>query len=94
MNWSDGRLLAFDTETTGTDPETARIVSAACLWRGGASEAADEEWLVNPGVPIPAEATAIHGITDEMACCDRHVHALRKHYHGDEGHSHPHHETK
>jgi DNA polymerase-3 subunit epsilon len=67
MSWSDGRLMAFDTETTGVDPETARIVSAACLWRGGDSEAVDEEWLINPGVPIPPEATAIHGITDEMA---------------------------
>lgn len=26
-----------------------------------------ESWLLNPGVPIPAEATAIHGVTDLMA---------------------------
>ena len=66
MSWLLTPLIALDTETTGTDPETARIVQI-CV---GIS-AAPGEWspfttLVNPGVPIPAAATAVHGITDEM----------------------------
>ena len=67
MSWSDGLILSFDLETTGTDPETARIVSAACLWRNALSAPEDRSWLVDPGVEIPEEATAIHGITNEIA---------------------------
>jgi DNA polymerase-3 subunit epsilon len=67
MSWSDGLILSFDTETTGTDPETARIVSAACLWRNALSAPEDRSWLVDPGVEIPQEAIDIHGITNEVA---------------------------
>jgi DNA polymerase-3 subunit epsilon len=67
VSWADGLLLSFDTETTGTDPETARIVSAACLWRNALTAPEDRSWIVNPGIPIPPEATAVHGITDEIA---------------------------
>jgi DNA polymerase III epsilon subunit-like protein len=42
MSWSDGLILSFDLETTGTDPETARIVSAACLWHPAPSPVAEE----------------------------------------------------
>lgn len=65
--WLPGEALAFDTETTGPDPLTARIVTADTVIVGpnGARDA--RSWLVNPGVEIPAEATAIHGITNEQA---------------------------
>lgn len=65
--WLPGNLLAFDTETTGPDPLTARIISAACVEVGAAGVVSRRTWLVNPGIPIPPEATAIHGITDGMA---------------------------
>lgn len=65
--WLSGNMLAFDTETTGPDPETARIVSATCVEVGADGVVRRETWLVNPGCPIPPEATAIHGITDAMA---------------------------
>lgn len=61
------RRAGFDTETTGADPEEARIVTAALVVRGGGKPDQDFTWLINPGVPIPAEAAAIHGITTEMA---------------------------
>jgi DNA polymerase III subunit epsilon len=61
------RKIAFDTETTGPDPSDARIVTAALVARGGASEQRTVSWLINPGVPIPAEATEVHGITDAKA---------------------------
>lgn len=70
MNWWDDTLIAFDTETTGVDPETARIVTAsvAIIEReGGGSTVATHEWLIDPGIEIPAEATAVHGITTERA---------------------------
>ena len=67
MNWFDGRLAAFDIETTGTSIESDRIVTAAVSLVGGGEEAVNRSWLVNPGVPIPAEATEVHKITNEMA---------------------------
>ncbi len=61
--WAAGPLLAFDTETTGLDVDQERIVTAY-LGDGGEGE---RSWLVNPGVQIPPEATAVHGITTEEA---------------------------
>ncbi len=58
-------LAAIDTETTGRNPETDRIVEVACvLWKDGAV-VERRTWLVNPGIPIPEEARAIHGICDD-----------------------------
>lgn len=70
MNWFEGRLAAFDIETTGTDTESDRIVTASVSIVGGGEEAVNRNWLVNPGIPIPAEATQVHKITTEMAMRD------------------------
>lgn len=67
MSWHDGRLAAFDIETTGTDTENDRIVTAAITLVGGGAERVSHDWLVDPGVEIPEEATAVHGITTERA---------------------------
>jgi DNA polymerase-3 subunit epsilon len=58
-------LTFFDLETTGVDPENDRIVQIALIRvePGGARQTF--ETLVNPGCPIPPQATAVHGITDE-----------------------------
>ncbi|MFE7855930.1 3'-5' exonuclease [Streptomyces sp. NPDC057403] len=64
--WYEGPLAAFDTETTGVEVETDRIVSAAVVVQdapGGRPRVT--RWLVNPGVPVPEAATAVHGLTDE-----------------------------
>lgn len=50
----------LDTETTGLDE--ASVVEVAVV---GPDGTAVFEALVNPGKPIPAEASAIHGICDE-----------------------------
>lgn len=71
--WHTGRRIGFDLETTGRDPHTARIVSAAVVVRDPAETGSDDgspriaEWLVDPGVEIPEEASAVHGITTEFA---------------------------
>lgn len=66
MTWHLGRLVAFDLETTGVDVEADRIVTAAVigLAEGGSTP---YEWLADPGIDIPAEATAVHHITTEHA---------------------------
>ena len=64
--WYEGPLAAFDTETTGVDVETDRIVSAAVVVQNGAgARPRVTRWLVNPGVMVPAAATAVHGLTQE-----------------------------
>ncbi|MER6995824.1 3'-5' exonuclease [Streptomyces sp. NPDC000410] len=64
--WYEGPLAAFDTETTGVDVEEDRIVSAALVVQDSAgARARITNWLVNPGVPVPAEATEVHGLTEE-----------------------------
>lgn len=64
--WYEGPLAAFDTETTGVDVEGDRIVSAALVIQDGPdARPRSTRWLVNPGIPVPAGATAVHGLTDE-----------------------------
>ncbi|OKI16796.1 DNA polymerase III subunit epsilon [Streptomyces sp. CB03911] len=46
------------------------MVTAALVVRGGSRPDQDFTWLINPGEPIPAEATAVHGITDAMVQAD------------------------
>lgn len=67
MAWYEGRLAAFDIETTGTDPESDRIVTAAVSLVGGGRSPEHLAWLLDPGIEIPAEASAVHGITTERA---------------------------
>ncbi|MEY9963864.1 DNA polymerase-3 subunit epsilon [Streptacidiphilus sp. MAP12-16] len=66
--WYEGPLASFDTETTGVDVERDRIVTAALVVqqaRGGPVRRQD--WAADPGLPIPAGATAVHGLTDAWA---------------------------
>lgn len=64
--WWHTRLAGFDTETTGVKPAEDRIVTAAWVTHDHTIES-DANWLINPGIPIPPAATAVHGITDEKA---------------------------
>lgn len=71
MTWHNNVLVALDTETTGTDPETARIVTVTVTRIDVASRTTDSRtWLVDPGVEIPEQAAAVHGITTEKARAD------------------------
>ena len=67
MSWHLGRLAGFDTETTGVDVENDRIVTACIVEVGGQLPPAPSNWLLNPNVDIPEQATAVHGISTEMA---------------------------
>ncbi|MCR4301833.1 MAG: DUF3820 family protein [Sulfuricaulis sp.] len=59
-------LFVFDTETTGVDTKTDRIVELGFQQWTADGMVKEYRTLVNPGVPIPTGATAIHHITDEM----------------------------
>jgi len=64
-HWTEGPFVAFDTETTGTDPCVARILQAAIITYDpkGIRREEDDVIYIDPGIPIPPEAIAIHGIT-------------------------------
>lgn len=57
-----GNYLVLDTETTGLD-KGAEIASIAVVGSNGLTLL---DTLVHPTKPIPSDATAIHGITNEM----------------------------
>lgn len=60
--------FVIDTETTGLDPAKARIIEIGVipLQGGKLAERAALRQLVNPGEPIPDDATRIHKIDDAM----------------------------
>jgi DNA polymerase-3 subunit epsilon len=73
VTWHTEPLLGFDLETTGINVETARIVTAACVdyTPGDSIDTLPDRarlWLSDVGgMHIPAEATAVHGVTTEQA---------------------------
>lgn len=65
-DWVAQRIAFLDTETTGTDPRNDRIIEVGVVI-GQAGEVLERHsWLMHPGIPIPKESSAIHGISDEM----------------------------
>ena len=58
-------LCVFDLETTGVQVAKDRIVEISILKVNPDASRESKTWLVNPGMPIPPETSAIHGITDE-----------------------------
>ncbi|MFE0512807.1 3'-5' exonuclease [Streptomyces sp. NPDC058964] len=70
MGWHRELLIGFDLETTGTDPREARIVTGAVIEVRAGRPIGRREWLADPGVEIPADAVAVHGISNERAAAE------------------------
>lgn len=61
--------VVFDCETTGTDSTEDEIVSFALVrLDADGNETNRLARLVRPAQPIPADATAVHGIADDDVC--------------------------
>lgn len=58
-------LAFFDLETTGIRVATDRIVEICIVRINADASTKIKTTRINPGIPIPWEATAIHGITNE-----------------------------
>lgn len=58
-------LIFFDLETTGTNITQDRIVEISLIKVSPGGEEMNRTRRINPEMPIPAEATAVHHITDE-----------------------------
>ncbi|MGD0686060.1 MAG: exonuclease domain-containing protein [Streptosporangiaceae bacterium] len=59
-------FVIVDVETTGWVPEEARITEIGAVLVSGGQVQAEFRTLVNPGSAIPADITALTGITDAM----------------------------
>lgn len=58
-------ICFFDLETTGINITNDRIVEMAVVKLNPDGSQEEKLWLINPEMPIPPEAAAVHGITDE-----------------------------
>ncbi|WP_433358548.1 3'-5' exonuclease [Streptosporangium sp. CA-115845] len=70
IDWATAVLVSdaviLDTETTGVDTSTDRVVQIAVIDMSGRQLL---DTLIDPGVPIPERATTIHGISDQAVAC-------------------------
>lgn len=62
--WDEVPTVWIDTETTGIKPGKDRCVQIAVVRFERGVPVGSAQDFVNPGIPIPEAATAIHGITD------------------------------
>ncbi|MEO8601243.1 MAG: exonuclease domain-containing protein [bacterium] len=62
------KAVVLDTETTGLDVSSARLVQLSAVRFEAGQVLHDQcfDQLINPRVPIPPAATAVHRITDAM----------------------------
>lgn len=65
LKMSNLKTVTFDTETTGTDTENDRIITCFMRARDGEEVVFEKNWVIDPGVEIPKEASDVHGMTTE-----------------------------
>jgi DNA polymerase III epsilon subunit family exonuclease len=71
MLWRNQSIIAFDTETTGLNPQDGdRVIEFAAVEMhvdedGRVERVERHEMLINPGIPIPREVIKLTGITDD-----------------------------
>ncbi|MEV4127043.1 exonuclease domain-containing protein [Nocardia sp. NPDC049707] len=63
-SWTEMPLGCFDVESTGVSITEDQIVTAF-VGRVDGSVVRRRHWVAQPSIPIPAEATDIHGVDDE-----------------------------
>ena len=63
--WREVPIAFVDTETTGLIPGVDGVCQVGIARFESGRYVAARSWLVDPGRPIPAEATSVHGIGDE-----------------------------
>ncbi|MBE7720988.1 MAG: DNA polymerase III subunit epsilon [Lacrimispora celerecrescens] len=66
LNQYAENYVVFDLETTGISPEEDSIIEISAIKVKGHEPVAEFDTLINPGTHIPAGATNVNGITDDM----------------------------
>ncbi|MDG1822751.1 MAG: 3'-5' exonuclease [Flavobacteriaceae bacterium] len=74
-------ICFFDLETTGVNVSKDKIVEISILKVFPNGNKESKTWLVNPGIPIPPQTTAVHGITDEKVANEPSFKQLSKSIH-------------
>jgi DNA polymerase-3 subunit epsilon len=64
-SWVELPIAMIDVETTGKDASVDRVVEVGVAMARGGAIVGRKNWLVNPGRPIPKEASEVHKITDD-----------------------------
>jgi len=59
-------FVVFDLETTGLDAKKEHIVELGAIKFDGRGPIARFSTLINPGIPMPLEASRVNGINDAM----------------------------
>lgn len=59
------KTVTFDTETSGTDTENDRIITCFMRAKDDGDTVFEQNWVIDPGVIIPQEASDVHGMTTE-----------------------------
>lgn len=64
--WLEVPIAFLDVETTGRDPQKDRVIELGIVVGtfGTLDNLQRHGWMINPGVPVSAESSAVHGITD------------------------------
>lgn len=62
---TDLKTVTFDLESTGVDTDNDRIITAFVRARDGDAVLFERNWIINPGVEVPKEASDVHGMTTE-----------------------------
>jgi DNA polymerase III subunit epsilon len=62
---ASARWASIDTETTGRSATEDRVVEVGIAFFERGQLVDEKGWLIQPERPIPADATAVHGITDD-----------------------------
>jgi DNA polymerase-3 subunit epsilon len=64
--WASCSFAVIDFETTGLDPAVDRVLEMGVVCFDDGVMTASQNWLINPTIPVPESASAVHGITDDM----------------------------
>jgi DNA polymerase-3 subunit epsilon len=64
-SWATMPMAVVDFETTGLDPAVDRVIEVGVVFIDAGMVSGRHDELVNPGIPVPDEARAVHGIGDE-----------------------------
>jgi len=62
--WADIPMVVIDFETTGRDALEDRVIELGLVHIDRGEITAKQSMLVNPGIPVPPDSTAVHGIKD------------------------------
>lgn len=66
LEWAAASFAVIDFETTGLDPAVDRVLEMGVVTFDEGVLTGTHNWLVHPTIPVPEEASRVHGITDEM----------------------------